>query len=53
MKDILSDVERDDFGAALARRSAVPTGIVGGIVPPARVVRGVISVAPPIAAPAK
>jgi hypothetical protein len=51
MKDILSDGERDDFRAALARRNAVPT-IGGGIVTPTVVRRGVVSVAPPIAAPA-
>ena len=55
MSGILTEQERGDFQAALGRRSAIPmnvtfrTGAVSGAPP----TRGVISLAPPIAAPAK
>jgi hypothetical protein len=32
MRDILTEEERDDFRAALDRRSALPIGVVGGVV---------------------
>jgi hypothetical protein len=53
MGGILTAQERGDFQAALGRRSAIPmnvtfrTGVVSGAPP----TRGVVSVAPPIAAP--
>jgi hypothetical protein len=49
MRDILTEEERDDFRAALERRSAV--AINGGFVRLPHDTSGVISVAPPIAAP--
>ena len=52
MREILTDEERDNFRAALDRRSAVPFGVMGGVVSGMRE-RGdaVINIAPPVAAP--
>jgi hypothetical protein len=51
MKDVLTEEQRDDFRAALERRSAVPVGLFGrpGNAPARGT--GVISIAPPFAAP--
>ena len=51
MRDILTEEDRDDFRAALERKSAVPLGVMGGVVNGLAPNHGVISVAPPIAAP--